>query len=61
MIRLLLYPPVLGLLVLAAIGLWIWARRADVRVRLARMPTRQEWAILGILAQLVRWLLRLRL
>lgn len=61
MVRILFHPLVLGLLILAAISLWIWARRVDLRVRLARLPTRQELAVLTMLAQLLRWLLRLRL
>jgi hypothetical protein len=61
MIRVLFHPLVIGLLVLAAIGLWLWAKRVNLRVRLTRPPTRQEWAIIGMLAQAIRWLLRLRL
>lgn len=61
MIRVLFHPVILGLLVLAAIGLWMWAKRVNFRVRLARLPTRQEWAVLAMLAQLFRWLLRLRI
>lgn len=61
MIRVLFHPVVLGLLVLAAVGLWLWARRVNLRVRLTRPPTRQEWAVITMLAQLLRWLLRLRL
>lgn len=61
MIRMLFHPLVLGLLILAVIALWVWAKRVNLRVRLARLPTRQEWTVLAILAQLLRWLLRLRL
>ncbi len=61
MLRVFFHPLVLGLLVLAAIGLWMWARRVDLRVRLARLPTRQEWALLAMVVQLLRWLLRLRI
>jgi hypothetical protein len=61
MLRVLLHPLVLGLLLLLAIGLWMWAKRVNLRVRLARLPTRREWAVLTMLAQVLRWLLRLRL
>lgn len=61
MIRILFHPLVLGLLVLATVGLWLWARRVNLRVRLTRPPTRQEWAVITMLAQLLRWLLRFRL
>lgn len=61
MIRLLFHPVVLGLLVVAAVGLWLWARRVGLRVKVTRPPTRQEWAIITMLAQLLRWLFRLRL
>jgi hypothetical protein len=57
-IRVLFHPLVLGLLVLAAVVLWRWARRVNLRVRLTRPPTRQEWAIIALLAQLLRQLLR---
>ncbi|MEW6683762.1 MAG: hypothetical protein AB1451_12695 [Nitrospirota bacterium] len=60
MIRILFHPLVLGLLVLAAVGLWLWARRVNLRVRLTRPPTRQEWAVITMLAQLLRWLFRFR-
>lgn len=60
MVRVLFHPVILGLLVLAVAALWWWARRANLRVRLTRPPTRQEWAVLAMLAQLLRWLLRIR-
>jgi len=60
-IRLLLHPLVLTLLVLAVAGLWWWAKRVNFRVRLTRLPTQTEWAILATLAQVLRWLLRLRI
>jgi len=59
MIRVLFHPLVLGLLVLAAVVLWRWAQRVNLRVRLTRPPTRQEWAIIAMVAQLLRRLLRL--
>ncbi len=59
MFRLLLHPAVL--LLIAGIALWSWARRANLRVRLTRLPTAREWAILALVTQLLRRLLRLRL
>jgi hypothetical protein len=59
MIRLLLHPVVL--LLIAGIVFWFWARRVNLSVRLTRLPTPREWAILTLLAQVVRRLLRLRL
>ncbi len=60
MIRLLFHPVVLLLIALAAIGLWMWARRVNLRVRLARLPTPREWAFIALAVQLIRRLLRLR-
>lgn len=60
MIRVLFHPLVLGLLILAAISLWVWAKRVHLRIRLTRLPTQREWAVLTLLAQLLRWLVRLR-
>lgn len=60
MIRVLFHPLVLGLLILAAISLWVWAKRVQLRIRLTRLPTQREWAVLALLAQLLRWLVRLR-
>ena len=59
MIRVLFHPVTL-LLVLAVVAWW-WARRVNLRVRVTRPPTRQEWAILTMLVQVFRWVLRLRL
>ncbi len=61
MIRLLFHPIVLLLISLAAIGLWMWARRVDLRVRLTRLPTGRELAFIALAVQLLRRLLRLRL
>ena len=61
MIRLLFHPIVLLLIALAAISLWMWARRVDLRVRLARLPTAREWAFIALAVQLLRRFLRLRL
>jgi hypothetical protein len=58
MFRLLLHPAVL--LLIAGIALWWWARRVNLRVRLTRLPTTREWAILALLTRLLRRLLRLR-
>jgi hypothetical protein len=46
---------------LAVIGFWMWANRVNLRIRLRRLPTQKEWAILGLVVQLLRWLLRLRI
>jgi len=61
MIRVLFHPLVLGLIIVAAVGLWMWAKRVNLRVRLARLPTPQEWAVLAMVTRLLRWLLRIRL
>ena len=61
MIRILFHPVVLLLIAVAAIVLWNWARRVDLRVRLTRLPTGREWAFIALAVQLVRRLLRLRL
>jgi hypothetical protein len=58
MYRLLLHPAVL--LVIAGIGFIWWARRSNLRVRLTRLPTPREWAILTLVIQLLRRFLRLR-
>jgi hypothetical protein len=60
-IRILFHPLVLLLIALAVIGFWMWANRVNLRVRLRRLPTQKEWAILGLVVQLLRWLLRLRI
>jgi hypothetical protein len=59
MFRLLLHPAVL--LLIAGIALWWWARRVNLRVRLTRLPTAREWAILALVTQLLRRFLRFRL
>jgi hypothetical protein len=59
-IRLLFHPIVLLLIALAAISLWMWARRVDLRVRLTRPPTGRELAFIALAVQLLRRLLRLR-
>lgn len=58
MIRLLFHPVVL--LLIAGLVFWLWARRVDLRVRLTRLPTPREWAILALVVQALRRLLRLR-
>jgi hypothetical protein len=58
-IRLLLHPAVL--LLIAAVAFFVWARRVNLRVRLTRLPTQREWAVLAMLAQALRWLLRVRI
>jgi hypothetical protein len=60
-IRILFHPVVLLLITLAAISLWMWARRVDLRVRLTRFPTGRELAFIALAVQLLRRLLRLRL
>jgi DNA-binding response OmpR family regulator len=57
MIRLLFHPVVL--LLIGGLVFWLWARRVDLRVRLTRLPTPREWAILALLVQALRRLLRL--
>ncbi len=58
MIRLLFHPVILLLL---AAGLWYWAKRVNLRVRITRPPTGREWAFIALAVQLLRRLLRLRL
>lgn len=61
MARLLFHPLVLLLLAALAIGIWAWAKRVDLRVRLTRLPTAREWTIINAAVQALRWLLRIRL
>ncbi len=58
MYRLLLHPAVL-LLIAGIVFVW-WARRSNLRVRLTRLPTAREWAVLTLVIQLLRRLLRFR-
>jgi hypothetical protein len=59
MFRLLLHPAVL--LLIAVVAFVWWARRSNLRVRIARLPTAREWAILTLVIQLLRRFLRMRL
>lgn len=61
MIRILLHPVVLLLVAALVVGVWMWARRVDLRVRLSRPPTAREWTMITAAIQALRWLLRLRL
>ncbi len=49
------------ILIALAAGLWYWAKRVDLRVRLTRLPTGREWAFIALAVQILRRLLRLRL
>ncbi len=61
MIQILFHPLVLLLIAVAVVVVWRWAKRVNLRVRLARLPTPREWAVFAGVLQLVRWLLRLRI